>query len=241
MPLTAAQTTAFFEHAAQMGIPNATVVQLQAKGIGSVDDLVDFDKDTIEQIAANLRRPAGRVPDPNPAAAAGSTVPTPPFVFRAKSQQRLINAPKLVRYYDTVGRNTTAGNLQWTPVMKNFSEQWKAMEDKKKSGDEPEIPKINKALPVIKWTEAFRDYLHQSIGVRTIPLACVIRPEAQVPLIGNQAPGNPHSFEHEAIETELIARASHGHPLFREDNAAVYYIGTPEGLINIFHVPHTYS
>ena len=37
-----------------------------------MDDLVDFDKDTIiEQIAANLRRPAGRVPDPNPATAAG--------------------------------------------------------------------------------------------------------------------------------------------------------------------------
>jgi predicted RecB family nuclease len=54
MPLTAAQVTAFFTDAAQMGIPNATVVQLQEEGINSIDDLVDFDKDTIEQIAANL-------------------------------------------------------------------------------------------------------------------------------------------------------------------------------------------
>jgi hypothetical protein len=81
MPLTAAQTTAFFENAAQMGIPHATVIQLQDEGISTVDDLADFDKDTIEQIAANLRRPAGRVPDPNPAAAVGATIPTPPFVF----------------------------------------------------------------------------------------------------------------------------------------------------------------
>ena len=159
MPLTAAQTTAFFEDAGQMGLPNATVVQLQQEGIDNVDDLVDFEKDTVEQIAANLRRPAGRIPDPNPAAAVGATVPTKPFVSGAKSQQRLINAAKLVRYYDTVGRNTTAGNLQWTPVMKNFSEQWKALEDKK-GGDEPEVPKITKALPIIKWTEASRDYLH---------------------------------------------------------------------------------
>ena len=149
MPLTAAQQTAFFEDAAQMGIPNATAVQLQQEGINNVDDLVDFDKGTIEQIAANLRRPAGRIADPNPGAAAGATVPTPPFVFGAKSQQRLIFAAKLIRCYDTVGRNTTAGNLQWTPVMKNFSEQWKALEDKK-SGDEPEVPKITKALPVVK-------------------------------------------------------------------------------------------
>jgi hypothetical protein len=95
---------------------------------------------------------------------------TPPFVFGAKSQQRLIHAANLIRYYETVGRNTTVGNLQWTPVMKNFSEQWKALEDKNKGGDEPEVPKITKALPIIKWTEAFRDYLHRLIGVRTIPL-----------------------------------------------------------------------
>jgi hypothetical protein len=81
-----------------------------------------------------------------------------------------------VRYYDTVGRDTTAGNLQWTPVMKNFSEQWKALADKK-GGDEPES-KITKALPIIKWTEAFRDYLHRIIGVRTSPLFYVIRAEA---------------------------------------------------------------
>ena len=52
--LIAAQTTAFFENADQMGIPNETVVQIQQKGIDNVDNLVDFNKDTIEQIAANL-------------------------------------------------------------------------------------------------------------------------------------------------------------------------------------------
>jgi hypothetical protein len=52
MPLTAAQTTAFFEQDAQMGILN--VVQLQQEGMKTVNNLVDFDKDTMEQIAANL-------------------------------------------------------------------------------------------------------------------------------------------------------------------------------------------
>jgi hypothetical protein len=107
--------------------------------------------------------------------------------------------------------------------MKNFSEQWKALEDKK-GGDEPDVPMITKALPIINWTEAFRDYLHQVIGVRIIPLAYAIRPDATVPTIGGpQAAGTPHSAEHEAINAELIARASHGHPLFGEDNSNVYY------------------
>ena len=42
MVLTQAQTTVFFENGAQMGIPNATVVQLQTEGITDVDDLADF-------------------------------------------------------------------------------------------------------------------------------------------------------------------------------------------------------
>jgi hypothetical protein len=111
MPLTAAQTTAFFEYAAQKGILHTTLIQLQEEGIQSVDDLAEFDKDTIEQIAANMRRPAGRIPDPNPAAADGATVPTPPFVFGAKSQKRLIVATNLVKFYQTVGRALTASNI----------------------------------------------------------------------------------------------------------------------------------
>jgi hypothetical protein len=194
--LTAAQRTAFFEDAAQLGIPHATVVQLQTEGVNDADDLVDFNKDAIEQIAADPGRPAGRTPDPNPAAAAGVKIPMPPFVFGAKSQQRLSHAAKLVRCCDAVGRNATAGNPQWTPFMKNFSEQWKALKDKK-GGDEPEVPKITKALPIVKWTKASRDHLHRAISVCTIPLAHhVIGPEASAPPTGTQAPGTPHSTEH---------------------------------------------
>jgi hypothetical protein len=150
MPLTAAQRTVFFEEDAQMGIPNRTVIQLQTEGLSGIEDLEQFDKETIEGIASNLRRPVGRVADPNPGVAADATIPTPPSAFGAKSQQRLIHATNLLWFYDTVGRAVTAGrNLQWTPVMKNFSEQWKALEDKK-GGDELDVPMISEALPIIK-------------------------------------------------------------------------------------------
>ena len=73
MVLTAAQTTTFFEHQDQMGIPNTTVFQLQVEGINTILDLADFDKETLQQLAENLRKPAGRV-DPNPGAAPGATI-----------------------------------------------------------------------------------------------------------------------------------------------------------------------
>lgn len=84
--------TAFFGNEDQMGIPQRTVDQLRDEGIVTVADLVEFDKTTFEQIAHNLRRPGGRIDDPAPGAAAGATIPTPPFVLGAKSQKRLIVA-----------------------------------------------------------------------------------------------------------------------------------------------------
>ena len=54
MVFTAAQRTVFFENNDQMGIPHATVMKLQEEGITCPDDLVDFDKDMIKQIADNL-------------------------------------------------------------------------------------------------------------------------------------------------------------------------------------------
>jgi hypothetical protein len=223
MVLTAAQTTAFFESADQMSIPNATVIQLQNEGIETVDDLIDFDKDTLQQVADNLRRPGGRIPDPTPGAAPGATIPTPPFVFGAKSQKRLLAACDIVRYYETTGRPLTTVNIQWSTVIKNFTEQWKALKDHK-LGDLPEVPKVTKALPIIKWTQAFADYLHRVIGVRMIPLAYVIREEVDVPAAApTLANGQPHSTEHGSVEAELVARASHNHALYRDDNASVYY------------------
>jgi hypothetical protein len=49
-----------------MGIPHPTVAQMQAEGITNIQELADFDKESLQQLAENLRRPGGRVPDPNP-------------------------------------------------------------------------------------------------------------------------------------------------------------------------------
>ena len=149
MVITAAQTTAFFKNPDQMGIPHATVIQLQVEGITVIQDLADFNKDTLQQLADNLRKPAGCIPDPNPAAAVGATIPTPSFVFGAKSQHRISMACEIVCYYNTVRHDITAANMWWTQVIKNFEDQWKALK-RCKEDDEPDIPKISKSLPIIK-------------------------------------------------------------------------------------------
>ena len=224
MVLTAAQTTTFFEHADQMGITNATMLQLQSEGITLVSDLVDFNTTSLQQLADNLRCPGGHVPDPNPAAQPGSTIPTPPFVFGAKSQRHIAVACDLVKYYITVGHDLTVANLQWNTVMKNFDIQWTALKEKK-GDDSPETLKISKALPVIKWTEAFQDFLNRKIGNCNIPLAYIICDEPNPPAVAPPlAAGQPHSIEHGSVEAELIAQASHTHALFCNDNSDLYFL-----------------
>ena len=223
MVFTAAQTAAFFTGANQMAIPNETVAALVNEGITSVDDLIDFDKDSLLQVAESLRKPGDRIPNPDPNAAPGATIPRPPYTFGAKSHKRLLSACDIVRYYETVGRPTSSQNMQWNPIIRNFAEQWKALKDRK--DDDIDVPKVSRSLPILKWIEAFTDFLNRKVGSRTIPLAYVIRENVAVPVLAPAlANGRPHSTEHGSVEGELIARASHDHPLYREDNAQVYYL-----------------
>lgn len=76
MVLTAAQASQFFTGANGLAIPAATYAHMNAtKGITTVDDLLEFDKDSVEQLAYSLRHP------PSPGAA---------FVFGAKCQMRMV-------------------------------------------------------------------------------------------------------------------------------------------------------
>lgn len=222
MVFTGAQTTSFFEDADQMALEPATHIELGNQGINSVDDLKEFDKESLKMVADSLSNPGGRIPNPDPAAPPGSTIPRPPYVFGAKSRLRLIAACDIVRYYDTVGRDLTPANMRYDPIIKNFAQQYKALEERKE--DEIEVPKITKGLKVMKWAESFEDWLSQQVGVRCIPLKYVTREVAVAPMPAPQLMNNmPHSTEHGSVEMELVMRATHASPLFRTDNAKVYY------------------
>ena len=120
MATTGAYTTLFYEANDQMAIPQPTLAQLRNEGTATVDDLGEFDKDMLQQIADNLRRPGGRVPFPNYVPPSHMpvpdpvvpTVPTPSFIFGAKIQKRLQVACELDRFYDTIGRPLTAANVK---------------------------------------------------------------------------------------------------------------------------------
>ena len=112
--------------------------------------------------------------------------------------------------------------------MKNFEIQWTALKDRKKDND-PEMPKITKALPIIKRTEAFPDFLHWINEVRKIPLVYVLHANVNVPAPPPQLTESQlHSDEHSSVEAELVACSSHTHALYHDDNSPVYFHQPPK-------------
>ena len=206
-----------------MAIPHETVVAMQDEGISEVDDLGDFDDASFKVVVDSLAHPRDRIPNPDPNAPPGSTIARPSYTFGAKSQKRLRIACNLVKFYDTIGRNISASGMQWNTVMKNFEKQWKALEQRRKE-DPPEVPKISKALPILKWLEAMDDWMANRIGKCNIPLIYVTRDNVDVPAVcPDRANGQPHTTQHGSVKADLIARASHVDGMFSEDNESVYY------------------
>ena len=164
-------TAAFFTADTQMGIPALTLPGLAIEGITVPDDLLDFNEDDLKTVMSNLRRPAGTIPDP---ADPTAVIPRPSYEFGAKSFKRLKIAALAVSYYESIGRPCTPDNMHFSHVLKDFSEQWESLVEKK---DEtvPDVPTITRALPIVRWTECFDDFLHQVIGHRMVPLAYLIR------------------------------------------------------------------
>ena len=146
MVLTNAQIDLFFTNADQIALCPAPALKLADEGILGPADLLELDKKSMMQISDNLRRPGGRVVDPSNLTA---TIPTPPYVFGAKSQQRLNVACSVVQYYSMIGRILTAPNLKWDPVLFNFKDIWESIENRREL-DNPDTPKISKTLSIMK-------------------------------------------------------------------------------------------
>ena len=113
--------------------------------------------------------------------------------------------------------------MHYTNVLRDFHIEWKSIFDLVNKDPELKLPILTKTNTPIKWCESFKHYLHNTFGVRKVPLSYVIReevtvkPEADDPLEVGKAHGASGS-----IIQDLINRSSHTHPLYQTDNSTVY-------------------
>ena len=216
MVLSGANNTVFFE--TEMGIPAATVTQLAVLGITRAEDLIEYDEDLINNLKEDLRKPTGTMQDPNDPA---RVVPQTPLVLTPLSCRKILVAAKAMQYYEAVGRVPTLAALRWAGPLTRFSQYLKALKSMK-DDEKKEPPRVTRSLPIGQWSEAFIIYLENTLGVRDIPLAYVVRAQATPPAAPPLRTGYPYCAEHGSVTKELIERASHTHALYDTDNEEVY-------------------
>ena len=231
--------TAFFENGTQMGLTLDQRNALASEGLSTVDDFADFGKDELEDALKNLRTSIPGIPaiaavvvnGAQVTAAVPAVAPILPVILPARSTHRLMVAAVAWHYYTDTARGVTAQNMHYNNVLKDFHVEWKALTSMS-DANSPDVPRITKNNPPLRWTDTFRDYCLNTFGVRKAPLAYVIRDSVDVlpevlppgvtvgdtdPLVAGCPYGNGGS-----IFNDLISRLSHTHPLFSTDNAKVY-------------------
>eukprot|EP00957_Ditylum_brightwellii_P206959 15350789-Ditylum_brightwellii.AAC.1 len=58
-------------------------------------------------------------------------VPQTLYLFKAKTQKRLLEASKLMKYCKIVGCHVTISNTVYKTVIKSFTNQWTGLKDQK--------------------------------------------------------------------------------------------------------------
>lgn len=238
MPFTG--STAFFTAGTQMGLTAQQRTALAEQGLTSPDDFADFGKDELKDAFRNMRTAIPGIPATPAVTDADGTIiteaipavaPILPVILPARCTHRLEVAALAWHYYTYTGREVTPVNMHYTNILKDFYVEWKALTAMAELTP-PSVPLITKNNPPLRWADTFGDYCLNTFGVRTVPLAYVIRPVIEPlpevpddddvnaktdPLLPGKPFGNGGS-----VLNDLIARLEHDHPLYNTDNAKVY-------------------
>jgi len=185
----------------------AVATSLAQQGL-LITELHDLDPDDVKTLCSTARRPGGARANGTPNL--GTNVPT-------MLQIKLIVAVRAAQFYNTVGRTISPANMSWAYVkqfksLKELVSNWK---------EQPALPTLGRNVPIMKLLELIREHLRGILGIRQIPLAYVTRSTVNPEPIENIRADKPFSENHGSFHEELIARASHDHPNYVDDNATV--------------------
>lgn len=203
---------------------DASVTRILYEGLTSFLSLSDFDADSIKAMARNCRETIPAVTADLDAGIPADEPEVRGTSISTQSMVRLTVACNATKYYISVGRVPTPATLHYMNVLASFKIEYDAYEKLQKE-DAPDVPPVKDAdneRKVIKWAPIFIDCMSRTYGIKG-PLAYVLRdnvevvPEAEDPLQENSYFGISGG-----LQSELVARLSHGDALYRSDNKTVY-------------------
>ena len=172
------------------------ITDLNGGGLNTLDSFRYFTDTQVNDLCDTVRRPGGMIPNPAPAAGAPAQVPNRGIPVSAQACSNL----KLMCYMLRFKHNTRRPVV---PVDINVDSIGRLREHKQweENHEDPAAPEIN--FQEGNWPrimEAIDEYLRNCLGTTGVPLAYVVRTEAEVPA----AAGDPDNWTAEISAKDIF-------------------------------------
>ena len=120
-------------------------------------------------------------------------------------------------YYEDIGRPIIPSIMNWARIQQFRSyitacEEWE---------DPYDLPSYSNDVSILQLLELVNEHLRSKLGVRKILLSYTTRADTIVPTIGTIYATFLYAEGVDSFHEELIARDSHKHPNFADDNGMV--------------------
>lgn len=126
------------------------------EGITDFRSLIDFDKETIPNLPRVCKQKIDAIAED-----LGNNITAAPEVpgvnISSISVQRLIVAYKAAKYYHSISKSTTTGNMHYSNILANFKIECEVFESMKKEDNDRKI---------IRWSSIFLNYIEYYYGVK---------------------------------------------------------------------------
>ena len=186
------------------------------EGLQVLDDLAEFDDNSIKILCASVRKPGGLIDDPED----GTRVPNPGHSIPAICEERLKQAAYASKIYRSINRPITALGLS-RERLRLFKEHREIVDEHE---DPEKLPVVSKSFGIMKAMDLVPNHLRDRLGVKKVSLAYVIRDDEEVPAVEPLEIGRITSEGYSSLMEELIDRTPLEGSSYIEDNAKVYSI-----------------
>ena len=123
-------------------------------------------------------------------------------------------------YHEEIGCPIIPSIMNWD-IIRQFRSYIAACEEWE---DPADLPACSKDVSILQLLELVKYHIRRKFGVRKIPLSYVTMADPIVPTIGTISATFPYSESVDSFHKELIARASHKHTNFTDNNGMVFYV-----------------
>ena len=224
-PVSNAQFRLYLKASTNMKLTSeAAVNRVLYEGITNWVSLADFDESSMKAMAKNCKETIAAVTADIAAGIPTDEPQVPGTIVSTQSIVRLVVACNAVKYYISIGRVPDLAHMGYTNTLSSFKIEYEAYEKLQKQ-TAPEVPDVKDSdndKKIIKWVPILLDCMSRTFGIKG-PLSYVLRENEAVPSeVDDPILGNDYFGSSGSLQTELIARLSHGDSLYRSDNKTVY-------------------